>query len=116
MAVKFTKGQICNGTISKNICHKEYNLHGKFHTCFTKCTIFVLRRSTMTCIFFKKLSTIIFNGLVGFRKSLAWMFLDNNNHTRLRMYNHILLTSPQGKHSNITINAYQLNYQHCSSD
>ena len=24
MAVKFTKGQICNGTISKNICHKEY--------------------------------------------------------------------------------------------
>ena len=48
MAVKFTKGQICNGTISKNICHKEYNLHGNFHTCFTKCTIFALRRSTKT--------------------------------------------------------------------
>ena len=46
MAVKFAKGQICNGTISKNICHKEYNLHGKFHICFTKCTTFALCRSS----------------------------------------------------------------------
>ena len=50
MAVKFTKGQICNGTISKNICHKEYNLHGKFHTCFTRCTIFALCRSTNAAV------------------------------------------------------------------
>ena len=50
MAVKFTKGQICNGTISKSICHKEYNLHGKFHTCFTKCTTFALCRSTISSL------------------------------------------------------------------
>ena len=25
------KGQICNGTISQNKCHKGYILHGKFH-------------------------------------------------------------------------------------
>ena len=36
MAVKVTKGQICNGTISKIRFHKEYCLCGKFHNCFTK--------------------------------------------------------------------------------
>ena len=50
MAVNFTKGQICNGTISKNICHKEYNLHGKFLNCITKCTTFALCRSTKTSV------------------------------------------------------------------
>ena len=35
MAVKVTKGQICTGTIEKFdvMCHKEYYLFGKFHTC-----------------------------------------------------------------------------------
>ena len=33
MAVKVTKGQICNGTISKIRFHKEYYLCGKFHNC-----------------------------------------------------------------------------------
>ena len=31
MAIKVTKGQICNGTISKKLCHGEYYLCGKFH-------------------------------------------------------------------------------------
>ena len=38
MALKVTKGQICDGSISKNICHEEHNLYGKFHNCITKCT------------------------------------------------------------------------------
>ena len=28
MAVKITKGQICDGSMSKNLCHKEYNMYG----------------------------------------------------------------------------------------
>ena len=32
MALKVTKGQICDGTISKNWCHQEYYLCRKFHT------------------------------------------------------------------------------------
>ena len=50
MAVKATKGQICNGTISKIRFHKEYYLCGKFHNCITKCTkcpIFALCRCTI---------------------------------------------------------------------
>ena len=39
MAVKVTKGQICDGTISKNKCHQEYYLHGNFHAFMKKCTI-----------------------------------------------------------------------------
>ena len=39
MAIKVTKGQICNGSISKKLCHKEYNLYGKFHNCIKNCTI-----------------------------------------------------------------------------
>ena len=27
MAVKVTKGQICDGSISKKLCHKEYNIY-----------------------------------------------------------------------------------------
>ena len=38
MALKITKGQICDGSISKNMCDEEHNLCGKFHNCFTKCT------------------------------------------------------------------------------
>ena len=30
MALKVTKGQICDGSISKNICREEHNLCGKF--------------------------------------------------------------------------------------
>ena len=37
MAVKVTNGQICDGSISKNICDKEHNLCGKFYNCITKC-------------------------------------------------------------------------------
>ena len=44
MAVKITKGQICDGTLSKN-CHKEYNLYGKFHNCIKKCITIALCRS-----------------------------------------------------------------------
>jgi len=31
MAIKVTKGQICDGTISKNKCHQGYYLCEKFH-------------------------------------------------------------------------------------
>ena len=31
MAIKATKGQLSDGTISKNTCVKEYYLSGKFH-------------------------------------------------------------------------------------
>ena len=47
MAVKVTKGQICDGSISKKLCHKEYNLHGKFHNCIKNCTTIVLCCSTI---------------------------------------------------------------------
>jgi len=36
MAVKVTKGQICDGTISKHKCHQEYYLCGKFHAFYEK--------------------------------------------------------------------------------
>ena len=39
MAVKVTKGQLSNGTISKITCHEEYYLCGKFHSFMKKCTI-----------------------------------------------------------------------------
>ena len=39
MAIKVIKGQICDGTISKNKYHQEYYLHGKFHVFTKKCTI-----------------------------------------------------------------------------
>ena len=42
------KGQICNGTISQNKCHKEHILHGKFHAFFKKCTTFGLCCPTNT--------------------------------------------------------------------
>ena len=41
------KGQICNGTISKNKYQKEYILHGKFHAFFKKHTPFGLCRPTV---------------------------------------------------------------------
>ena len=40
------KGQICNGTISQNKCHKEYILRGEFHAFFKKYTPFGLCRPT----------------------------------------------------------------------
>ena len=49
MAVKVTRGKICDGSILKNSYHKEYYLCGKFHNCITKCMkcpFFVLCRST----------------------------------------------------------------------
>ena len=39
IAVKVTKGQLSNGTISKNSCHEEYYLCGKFHGFMKRCTI-----------------------------------------------------------------------------
>ena len=48
MAVKVTKGQISDGTISKNTCIEEYYLCGKFHGFMKKCTIFWLCRYTTT--------------------------------------------------------------------
>ena len=39
MAVKVTKGQLSNGTISKITYHGEYYLCGKFHGFMKKCTI-----------------------------------------------------------------------------
>ena len=44
MATKVTKGQISDGTISKNTCFEEYYLCGKFHGFMKKCTIFWLCR------------------------------------------------------------------------
>ena len=83
MAVKFTKGQICNGTISKIICHKEYNLHGKFHTCFTKCTIFALRRSTIykSQQDFRLKIPRFYNEISVRLQTLSWLF-----HFLLRVY------------------------------
>ena len=40
MAIKVTKGQISNGTTSKNTCIEEYYLCGKFHGFMKNCTIF----------------------------------------------------------------------------
>jgi len=40
MAVKVTKSQICDGTISKNKCHQEYYLCIKLYAFMEKCTIF----------------------------------------------------------------------------
>ena len=39
MAVKATKGQLSDGTISKITCHEEYYLCGKFRGFMKKCTI-----------------------------------------------------------------------------
>ena len=39
MAVKVTKGQLSNGTISKITCIEKYHLCGKFHGFMKKCTI-----------------------------------------------------------------------------
>jgi len=50
MAVKVTKGQICDGTISKNTCYQEYYLCGKFHDFMKKCTIFEFCRYTINLI------------------------------------------------------------------
>ena len=36
MAIKVTIGQVCDGTISKNTCHEEYYLCGKFHAFMIK--------------------------------------------------------------------------------
>ena len=44
MAVKVTKGQISDGTISENTCIEDYYLCGKFHGFMKKCTIFWLCR------------------------------------------------------------------------
>ena len=51
MAVKVTKGQLSDGTISKNACHEEYYLCGQFHGFMKKCTILPilgLRRYTIS--------------------------------------------------------------------
>ena len=37
MAIKVTKGQICNGTISKNECHLKYKLRAKFDDFLMEC-------------------------------------------------------------------------------
>ena len=42
MAIKFTKSQICDDTISKITCHVEYYLCGEFHGFMKRSTIFVL--------------------------------------------------------------------------
>ena len=46
MAVKVTKSQISDGTISENTCIEECYLCGKFHGFMKKCTIFWLCRYT----------------------------------------------------------------------
>ena len=50
MAAKVNKGQISDGTISKNTCIEDYHLCGKFHGFMKKCTIFGLCRYTTTII------------------------------------------------------------------
>ena len=46
MAVKVTKGQLSDGTISKNACIEEYYLCGKFHGFMRKCTILPILGAT----------------------------------------------------------------------
>ena len=46
MAVKVTKGQLSDGTISKNACHEEYYLCGKFRGFTKKCTILPILGAT----------------------------------------------------------------------
>ena len=41
------KGQICNGTISKNLSHGEYYFCGECHAFMEKCTILALCRYTI---------------------------------------------------------------------
>ena len=43
MAIKVTKGQIYDGTISKFLCREMYYLCGKFHAFMKKCTIFAIQ-------------------------------------------------------------------------
>ena len=64
MAVKVTKGQISDGTISENTCIEDYYLCGKFHGFMKKCTIFWLCRYTNT-----QCSKMMFNPL--FSKSIV---------------------------------------------
>ena len=52
MAIKVTKGHICDGTTSKNTCHHEYYLCGKFYGLMKKCTIFGFCRCTIGWIYF----------------------------------------------------------------
>ena len=40
------KGQICDGAISKNTCHEEYYLCGKFHAFMKKCMIWLILWAT----------------------------------------------------------------------
>ena len=42
MAIKIIKGQICDGTISKNTCHEEYYLCGKFPAFMKKYTVWLM--------------------------------------------------------------------------
>jgi len=46
MAIKVTKGQISDGTISKNTCHVEYYLFEKFHSFMKKCTMLSILGAT----------------------------------------------------------------------
>ena len=41
------KGQPSDGTISKNACHEEYYLCGKFHGFMKKCTILPILGATL---------------------------------------------------------------------
>ena len=48
MAIKVTKGQISDGTVSKNTCHKEYYLCGKFlHSFMKKYTMLSILGATL---------------------------------------------------------------------
>ena len=46
-----TKGQISDGTISKNKCHQEYYLCKKFHAFMKKCTIFGFCHYTIMIVY-----------------------------------------------------------------
>ena len=46
---KVTKGQICNGTLSKNTFH-EYYLRGKFHCIMKKYMIWLGYAAILVCI------------------------------------------------------------------
>ena len=70
MAVKVTKGQISDGTISKITCIEDYYLCGKFHGFMKKCTIFWLCRYTKSATInylhygFPEFSVVIVNLII----------------------------------------------------
>ena len=63
MAIKVTKGQISDATISKNTCHVDYYLCGKFHSFMKKYTMLSILGATPSDCTLKCPYFIVYNVL-----------------------------------------------------